>query len=174
LLILPVVDAVSNTGDLTARAILKENDSRLLAFGLSFAVIARYWILHHQLFESMAGYTQPLLWLNTLWLATIVFLPFPTELLAVQGDDDTAVRVLYIGSVLVTSLVLLAIRAVAARSPAVWAESGFDRDLRAAVLMAAAVAAALLVTVVVPGVGMWAMLLLLAAGPVTALVAPEP
>ncbi len=70
----PWCDATRWT-DGVERNILEENDSRLLAFGLSFAVIARYWILHHQLFETMDGYTQPLLRLNMLWLATIVFLP---------------------------------------------------------------------------------------------------
>ncbi len=74
-LILPVVDDVSQATGSSARDVLDDNGDRLLAFVLSFAVIARLRVAHHRLFDRVGGYTSALLWANLLWLMTIVFVP---------------------------------------------------------------------------------------------------
>src|ERR1700723_51476 len=51
---------------------------KLLGFGISFYVIGRYWLAHHQLFEAVEGYDGLLLGANLWFLASIAFLPFPT------------------------------------------------------------------------------------------------
>lgn len=51
------------------------------AFALSFLVIGRFWIGHHQLFGKLHRYDKRLLWPNLLFLMAIVFLPFATALL---------------------------------------------------------------------------------------------
>ncbi|HEY1560598.1 MAG TPA: TMEM175 family protein [Caulobacteraceae bacterium] len=62
---------------------------QLMGFVISFYVIGRFWLAHHALFEGVGGYDYPLLRANLLFLAAVVFLPFPTmvlsQLKAAQG-----------------------------------------------------------------------------------------
>ena len=81
LLILPVVDAVTDISDETGVEFFTENGSRLIAFVVSFVVIAKFWLVHHSLFEKVVSYTQPILIANFVWLISIVFIPLPTEML---------------------------------------------------------------------------------------------
>jgi uncharacterized membrane protein len=55
----------------------------LLAYALSFFVIANYWVVHHRLFQFLRGHDAGLIWLNIVILFLISFLPFPTD---VMGD----------------------------------------------------------------------------------------
>jgi uncharacterized membrane protein len=71
---------------------------RYLAYALSFLVISRFWVIHHQAFRLIARDDATLVWLNLLLLMGVAFLPFPT---AVLGDHATvpAAAVLYAISV---------------------------------------------------------------------------
>src|SRR5215472_2918297 len=51
---------------------------QIIGFVVSFYVIGRFWLSHHALFEGVAGYDVRLLATNLLFLAAVVFLPFPT------------------------------------------------------------------------------------------------
>jgi uncharacterized membrane protein len=53
--------------------------SQLVAFAISFLVIAVYWIAHYRLVASFAAIDIRLLVLNLFLLASIVLLPFTTE-----------------------------------------------------------------------------------------------
>ena len=119
LLILPVVDAVNESlgPDASAWDFLKDNSDRLLAFGLSFVLIASFWVIHHGLFEEVKTYSKALMWWNLAWLATIVFLPLPTEILAVHSSDEPFVRFLYIASVLLVSVTLTGLEISIDRDP---------------------------------------------------------
>jgi uncharacterized membrane protein len=171
LLILPMVDSVSGEATGSARRLLEDNGSRLFAFVLSFAVIATFWLAHHRVFEAIDGYTGPLLWTNMAWLLSIVFLPFPTEMLGVHGTDDAVVRFLYIGTVLVTSAALVAVEVVVTKTPAIWTDPhGVNVDLVSGFTNLGALAVALIVGVAVPTIGMWALLLRLAEPLITGAV----
>jgi TMEM175 potassium channel family protein len=164
LLILPLVDSVAGDEQLEVRHVLSDDASRLLGFALSFVVIARFWLAHHRLFEAIEAYNVALLWANLAWLLSIVWLPYPTEIIGGQGTEDAVGRGIYIGSVLVTAATLLLIQVVIARTPALWvdpARSGVD--VFDGISTVVALAVALLVAVAVPAIGMWAMLLLLAS-----------
>jgi len=52
----------------------------ILAYVLGFLLLAVLWISHHNVFHYMTRVDRPLLWLNTLFLLTIGFLPFSTAL----------------------------------------------------------------------------------------------
>jgi uncharacterized membrane protein len=163
LLVLPLVDSVTGNQRVEIGDLLRDDASRLLAFILSFLVIARFWLVHHRLFESVEAYTVLLLWANLLWLLSIVWLPYPTEMLGVQGTDDALSRAVYIGSVLASSAMLLLIEVVIDRTPGLWvdpATSGID--LLGGIGPVVALVVALVVAVAVPAIGMWAMLLLFA------------
>ena len=53
-----------------------------LGYVLSFFLIGIYWILHHVMFHHIRRASRGLLWLNMLFLMSVAFLPFPTDLLA--------------------------------------------------------------------------------------------
>jgi uncharacterized membrane protein len=71
------------------------------SFGLSFAIIGMYWISHHGLFRRIVRFDVTLLWLNLLVLASVVFLPFPTRVIADYGGNPVAIA-LYAATLAVT------------------------------------------------------------------------
>jgi TMEM175 potassium channel family protein len=66
----------------------------LLAYALSFAVIGRFWVVHHRAFGDMTGFDGRLMGLNLFYLAWIVLIPFSSQVLGDHAGDTGAV-VLY-------------------------------------------------------------------------------
>jgi len=66
---------------------------QIFAFFLSFAVLGRYWLAHHEFLSLLTSINQHLLWANLVYLALIAFLPFSTGLL---GDHGTVGEVVAI------------------------------------------------------------------------------
>jgi len=95
LLILPLTEIHPAEGATLADVVV-ENRAALGAFALSFAVIANYWTIHHDLFRRFRRHNARIVLLNMFWLAAIVFLPFPTALIAHGIDGGFAA--LYIGT----------------------------------------------------------------------------
>jgi uncharacterized membrane protein len=52
----------------------------ILAYVLSFALIGRYWMIHHQLFSKFVRFDVRLVALNLLFLMLIALVPFSTDL----------------------------------------------------------------------------------------------
>jgi uncharacterized membrane protein len=52
----------------------------LVAYLLAFALVGRFWIVHHRLFEALRAFDGRLMTLNLAFLALIVLIPFGTEL----------------------------------------------------------------------------------------------
>lgn len=74
LLVLPLIDTASNIGGASVPEYIGENFTRIIAFVLSFAVVGRFWISHHQFIENITDYNRSALWLNmilTLLLRTL-------------------------------------------------------------------------------------------------------
>ena len=65
----------------------------LLAFAISFAVIGRFWVVHHRFFAEVDAFDGRLLGLNLLYLASIVLIPFSSEVLGEYGGETPAVVV---------------------------------------------------------------------------------
>jgi uncharacterized membrane protein len=78
--------------------------------------VGRYWLAHHQLFEAVRTYDRRLLTVNLCFLASIVFLPFPTSVVAV-GKPVSSTVIFYTLSVAAVGLLMVALGA-AARRPA--------------------------------------------------------
>jgi uncharacterized membrane protein len=53
--------------------------SQLVAFGISFVIIAGYWLSHYRLMATFKAIDLRVIVVNLLLLATIVILPFSTE-----------------------------------------------------------------------------------------------
>lgn len=165
LLVLPLVDTASEVTGTDALRILGDNWDELFAFLLSFAVICRFWLIHHSMFTRVTGFTQSLVWVNFLWLASIAFLPFPTELVSFAGHDNPGTSALYVGTMLVSSVASTAQLAIIARHPEIQSEDvrGTIR-IRPAVVASATMAVVLALVLIVPAVGLYAVLLLIPAG----------
>lgn len=66
----------------------------LFAYAISFAVIGRFWVVHHRFFGDVTGFDARLIALNLFYLAWIVLMPFSSGVLGDHGSDEAAV-VLY-------------------------------------------------------------------------------
>jgi uncharacterized membrane protein len=85
---------------------LAEMWPQFFAFFLSFMVIGRFWIGHHQLFERVQGFSAKLLWPNLMLLLAIAFMPFSTALLG-SNIGFFVPSLIYNLSLLVTSILAL-------------------------------------------------------------------
>lgn len=165
LLILPLMESVSDVADAGDDTLhwLAEHQQQLVSFVLSFVIIAMFWMFHHRLFARVEGITTPLMWLLVGWLLTIVWLPVATAITGVMSDDDNLAKVIYVGSMIATSLFSLAIRLYLRshpqlhRNPATSLVAGIAADLSTAALFGIALAVALLV----PAIGYNALFLML-------------
>ncbi len=81
---------------------------KLLSYVLSFLVILMFWTAHHSIFRPIKSYDRGLIWLNSLFLMFIAFLPFPSALLGEYRDQQLVVAI-YAGSFAVTRLLLTAV-----------------------------------------------------------------
>ena len=66
-------------------------------------MIAQLWFAQHHVVDGLVRQDPLVVRLLLLWLFTIVLLPFPTALVA-EASDDAATKVLYIGTLAVSSL----------------------------------------------------------------------
>jgi uncharacterized membrane protein len=65
----------------------------VLAYLLSFALVGRFWIIHHHLFETLRRFDGTLMGLNLLFLAAIAIVPFSTNLFDKFNEEPLAVAV---------------------------------------------------------------------------------
>jgi len=61
---------------------------KIISFILSFIMIAIYWINHNNFFHYVEKVTIGFIWINTFWLLSLSFLPFPTSLLGAHPADQ--------------------------------------------------------------------------------------
>lgn len=170
LLVLPLADLVPDADEPhgSGLAIITENLAPIGSFALSFAVIARFWAAHHRVFDDAPRVSPRLVWINTLWLFTIVVLPFPTEMVGAFPADPFTLRfyvaTLFASSALLTVMTFLVQRSRPLAERAVPQGSGGT----GAVLLLV-----LIVTLVAPQLGYWPLLLLFLSGPAESLLAPR-
>jgi uncharacterized membrane protein len=169
LLVLPLVEMTAAVGGHTSvRDLLAENQPALWGFLLSFAVIARLWFIQHRaLRKVIAGNRRLELWLVA-WMLTIVFLPFPTALVA-RAPNQPATKILYIGTIAVSTLTLALVEQVITRH-AVVTDGGETVDVAAPLVNVALLLVALVITLAVPATSYLPLLLLVLDGPILRLV----
>ena len=64
-----------------------------LIYVISFLICTVAWIAHHEFIHDLDHVDSRLLWLNSLYLMWIAFLPFPTALLGNHPEQPVAVAV---------------------------------------------------------------------------------
>lgn len=170
LLILPLMESLGDAADegLLAGTWLSGEWPQLFSFALSFVLTAIFWIIHHRLFDRVQHVTIALLWLSLAWMLTIVWLPVATGLVG-QLAIDPVQKVVYIGTLLATSLILLAMRIYMRRHSELHAipDDRQREGMIGAVTMSALFAAALVLAVAVPAIGYLALFLVLLTVPLT-------
>jgi uncharacterized membrane protein len=72
---------------------LWEQHEALLAYAISFAVIARFWLVHHSFFSEVRAFDSRLIALNMLYLGFLVLIPFSSQVLGDYGGQLPAVIV---------------------------------------------------------------------------------
>jgi uncharacterized membrane protein len=93
LLVLNLGVAKGLAGGEVAEALWDQREN-LLAYALSFAVIGRFWLVHHRFFGEVTAFDGRLIALNLFYLAWIVLIPFSSEVLGEYGNKTAGV-VLY-------------------------------------------------------------------------------
>ncbi|NQX12028.1 DUF1211 domain-containing protein [Microbacteriaceae bacterium VKM Ac-2855] len=150
-------------------SIVADNNGTILAFALSFVVTAVFWVPHHRVFEMVGDYNAALVWVNLLWLCAVAFFPFATS--AVAESDSLATDLLYIGTMVVMSGGLLLVDLVLIARPALRRDAAVPIRVRFAVMPVAILVLAFVLTLLVPHLGLWSLLLLFVERPVAAVLA---
>jgi uncharacterized membrane protein len=77
-----------------------------LGYTISFLQIGIIWANHHNRFSFIERSDHILLFLNTLFLMCVAFIPFPTALLAeyIQSEESTTAVAVYSGTLAVTAV----------------------------------------------------------------------
>ncbi|NRG40234.1 DUF1211 domain-containing protein [Rathayibacter sp. VKM Ac-2835] len=171
ILVLPLVELapeIARDGG-GVSAVLVEHLDTVLAFALSFTLIAVFWIPHHRVFELAGDYDAGLVWLDLLWLVAIAFFPFSTSAIALLPDSRATIG-LYIGTMVVVSGALLLIELRLRRRAGLLREGAGPVRLSPAVVPFALLVLALALALILPSIGLWWLLLLILQRPLSALL----
>ena len=174
LLVLPLVEI---PGELTPEEsffdVVSEHRAELGAFVLSFLVIWTFWDAHHQIMEHFRSYDHALMRLHMVFLFTVISLPFSTQLISKESDDRSVP--FYIATLLVTSLTLVGIMLRGRRRPELLqtdrAEVRQWLSRPVSWYNVIVLVFALVVSLIRPDWGTWALLLLLFGGLIDRLIA---
>lgn len=170
-LVLPLVDLAGDIAHESFGRLVGDNAGALIAYTVTFFVIARLWVTHHRIFEVVADYDRGLVRWSILWLFAIVTLPFAANVLSgLDHVDDRGVIAFYIGTILAATVTIVGTEVHLSRRPALVRDDAPTMDLTGGFVMIGLVTLALAVAVAVPAVNLWAMFILLLSEPVTRLV----
>jgi uncharacterized membrane protein len=96
-------------------------EPKILAFVLSFLIVTMYWVAHHTMFDSIVKVDRNLLWLNSLSLLFLTFIPFPTAVLGSHPFEAGAIA-LYGSTLICVNVMNTAIWVYATRTPGLASE----------------------------------------------------
>ena len=163
LLVLPLVELTAEVGrEEPVADLLRAHQADIWSFLLSFAVIAQLWGAQHRAVSHLLRDSPALNRLLVVWTLTIVFLPFPTALVA-KTVDQPITKILYVGTIALSSLLIALIDLTIARNPGL--TDGEAPDPLAALTATVLLGIALAIMLAVPDAGYYPMLLLFLGGP---------
>lgn len=84
-----VPDLAAGQEDELTRALLRRWPD-LLCYAFSFAVIGRFWIVHHRFFGALERFDSGLVVLNLVFLGLIALVPFTTDVLDRYASEPAA------------------------------------------------------------------------------------
>ncbi|MDV6263037.1 TMEM175 family protein [Rhodococcoides yunnanense] len=167
LLILPLVELAEPDEGAQFIDILRNHGVELFAFVLSFLVIFSQWLSHHRVFRDLVGYTRGLIWVNFVWLLSIVFLPFPTKLIAEKNGYDASASSLYVANIAVSVIAMFVADIIVSRHPNIVAS-----DTPTAANNGAVTSVLILVALGLSftPLGLWSLLVLLLTRPINRVI----
>jgi uncharacterized membrane protein len=80
---------------------------KILSFGISFMILAIYWMVHHRQFQYIKHSDRTLIWINIVFLMATCLLPFSTSLIGEYGDQEIAILVYGGNSIVIASLLYI-------------------------------------------------------------------
>jgi uncharacterized membrane protein len=178
LLILPLVEIVTTDAAKTPQPpltdFLNDNVAQFYAFGLSFVIIARFWMANHEILLNTRQATALLMWMDVAWVFTIVILPLPTEITA-AFDATRLATLIYIGTATVSTLLLTAIAYYLHRHPQLQAKDAPISTVAVWGIGSTAVAfiVAFAVSWIFPNVHYYSLFILLLTFPLDVLIKPR-
>ena len=89
---------------------LNDKSSEFISFFISFAVIGRYWLAHHQFFARLESIDGGLTAINLVYLAFVAFMPFPTDLLGTYFENPLSVAIYAVNVAIVSGLEVVLFR----------------------------------------------------------------
>ncbi len=82
---------------------------KIVGFVLSFFIIAMYWFVHHEMFGYVTRYTGKLIWLNLIFMFTIVAMPYTTAMYSefsnVHHLHLSSPYAIYAGNIIATGVI---------------------------------------------------------------------
>jgi uncharacterized membrane protein len=139
---------------------LWEQRENLFAYALSFAVIGRFWLVHHRFFGEVKAFDGRLIVLNMFYLGWIVLIPFTSEVLGEYGGKTAAI-VLYAANLIGVVLTGMWMAADARHAGLVETSANAHREQRYRSLFIAAVfLVSIPIALVAPGIAAFVWLLL--------------
>lgn len=104
----PVISDTDSVSDLADA--LNDQTESFTSFFISFAVIGRYWVAHHQFFSLLDWFDMRLIAINLLYLAFIAFVPFPTDLLGTYFANPLSVSIYAVTIAIISGLEVMMLR----------------------------------------------------------------
>jgi uncharacterized membrane protein len=111
----PALDQVADpdsAADLAAQ--LGKGSAQLVSYGISFYVIAQFWLVHRQIFRLVGDQEEGMEWWNFAFLFTITIMPFTSTLLGAFVRNPLAVDIFAV-NLLIASLATQAMIVVGRR-----------------------------------------------------------
>ncbi len=93
LLVLELKIPAEHLGNAELWHALGEQREKFIAYAISFAVIARFWLVHHSFFSEVKAFDGRLIGLNMLYLGFVVLIPFSSQVLGEYGGQLPSVVV---------------------------------------------------------------------------------
>jgi uncharacterized membrane protein len=104
----PTISDSNSIGDLADA--LNDLSANFVSFFISFAVIGRYWLAHHQSVSLLREIDNGFISLNLIYLAFIAFLPFPTALLGEYFENPLSVVIYAVNVAIVSGMEVVLFR----------------------------------------------------------------
>jgi uncharacterized membrane protein len=80
---------------------------KILSFGISFVILAIYWMAHHRQFNYVKHLNRTLIWINIMFLMATCILPFSTSLLAQYREQEISILLYGGNSIIIASLLYI-------------------------------------------------------------------
>jgi uncharacterized membrane protein len=77
---------------------------KILSFGISFVILAIYWVAHHRQFHYIKHSNRALIWINIMFLMATSLVPFSTSLLGEYREQEISILVYGGNSIVIASL----------------------------------------------------------------------